>query len=576
MSERGASLFDSLTLAAVAGEIRASVGARFAGVRQTDPETVVLGLGGARTVGHLLCCISPRAARVHFTSRPLATERLTPFGTLLRSRLVDARLSAVAQPPFNRVLALHFAALEGPLRLVAEVMGPRSNLILADDQVVLGALKVVTAQMSPRRPVLPGRPYIPPPLDRPTPDAIDAEGVRAALAGELSLATRLTQALLGVSPLMAREIALRAGLDPAMPAAAAAAAAGRIYTVLREIAADVVDGRFAPTVYREDGRVAAFAPFPMRALEGLAGRAARSMSEAIDEYFRGAGEGSDLEDRRRSLSSAAGAALQKRETALQSSRHALAQSEEAERYRIMGDLLLTYASKILPRSAELRVPDYTAGGAELTIALDPALTPSENAQRYFRRYAKARAALRAIPARIAHLEREADALRDALVQIGAAASTDDLWEIQTDLVASHLLARAPRTRPAARTGPRRFQTADGATILIGRSARENDRITFRDSGPEDLWFHARGLPGAHVILKSGRAATEASITAAAQAAAYYSAARQAREVAVVCVARKHVHKPKGAPPGAVTVSGERTLLVTPALPGAERNPRAAR
>jgi predicted ribosome quality control (RQC) complex YloA/Tae2 family protein len=128
-----------------------------------------------------------------------------------------------------------------------------------------------------------------------------------------------------------------------------------------------------------------------------------------------------------------------------------------------------------------------------------------------------------------------------------------------------------------RSGPRRFRAPDGSAILVGRSGRENDRITFREAGPDDLWLHARGVAGAHVILKSGGPPAEESIVLAARAAAYYSESRMLGRVAVDCVARKHVHKPKGAAPGTVTYSGERTLVVAPALPsdrpGGERPAR---
>jgi len=227
-----AALFDSLVLAAIAGEIRAETGARFGGVRQPAQDTVVLSVSRGRVVKHLLFCIHPRMARIHFAARPEATERLAPFGTLLRSRLVDARLADVEQPAFNRVLRLQFDALTGPLWLIGEVMGRHSNLVLSDDRVVLGALKVVTAAMSPRRPVLPGRPYRPPPVDRPTPESLDPAQVRDMLQGTTPLARRLSQAILGLSPQMAREVALRAGLDPALPAAEAAAAAGEVQAVL--------------------------------------------------------------------------------------------------------------------------------------------------------------------------------------------------------------------------------------------------------------------------------------------------------------------------------------------------------
>jgi predicted ribosome quality control (RQC) complex YloA/Tae2 family protein len=565
--------FDAVTLAAVAREVRAHVGARFAGVRQPGPDAIVLGLRDGRRTSHLFCSIHPRAARVHLASRPEATERLAPFGLLLRSRLAEARLAAVEQPPFDRVLRLRFDALEGALTLSAEVMGRHSNLVLADARVVLGALKVVNEQRSPRRPVLPGRPYLPPPADRPRPDAVDAAALDALLAGERPLEERLSRGLLGVSPLVAREIALRAGLDPGAPAEAARASGERIRAVLQELCAIVRAEAFQPTLYEDRGRVVAFSAIPLRVYAGLRAQAAASMSEAVERYYRGAGEAGPLEERRRALATAVRAALDRRLGAVERDRQALAESRGAERLRVMGDLLLAYGSRVRPGETALVAPDYTAGGAEVAIPLDPALTPAENAQRLFHRYRKARATARALPARIAQVEAEADALREALVQVEAAASPDDLWEVHADLAARGLLRRAPRTRPAATSGPRRFRTPDGAVIVAGRSARENEHVTFRVAGPDDLWFHARGVPGAHVVLKAPGAPTEASITAAAQVAAYYSEGRHAGQVAVDCTPRKRVRRPRGGAPGAVTYEGERTLVVAPALPAATPAPR---
>ncbi|HET9000416.1 MAG TPA: NFACT RNA binding domain-containing protein [bacterium] len=565
--QRAEALFDSLTLAAVAREIRALGRARFAGVRQPAPDTVVVSLR-AGIVHHLLVSIHPRTARVHFAARPQTAERLGQFGMLLRSRLTEARLDAVEQPPFNRLLRLGFDALEGRLWLIAELMGRHSNLILADERVVLGALKVVTAQMSARRPVLPGRAYVPPPADRPTPETLDAEGLRNILRSPLPLERRLSQALLGVSPLLAQEIAMRAGVDPATPAADAVESAGRIGEGLRAITTMVADGAFSPTLYVDGSRVVAFAAFPMRVHEGSIAQPSPTMSEAIDRYFDQEPATALLAERRSTLAGTVKAALARREAALEASHRTLEESRAGDRYRVMGDLILTHARQVKPRDQHLRVPDYTSGGDDVTIPLDPALTPSENAQQYFRRYAKARATGRALPARIAQLEAETRALRDALVQIDGAASSDDLWEIQSDLAAAGLAGRAPRGRPAARAGPRRFRAADGAVILVGRSARENDRITFHEAGPEDIWLHARGVAGAHVILKSDGRPSEADIQAAAQTAAYYSAGRESGQVAVDAIERKHVRKLRGAPPGAVTYMGERTLLVSPALPPA--------
>jgi predicted ribosome quality control (RQC) complex YloA/Tae2 family protein len=558
--------FDAMTLAAILADVRAAVGARFAGVHQLSADAIVLSFRDDRRVYHLLYSIHPQLARVHFTARPEATERLGPFGQLLRSRLIDAHIAGVEQPAFDRILRLRLDALEGPLVLIAEVMGRRSNLILADERIVIGALKVVTARMSPRRPVLPGRPYAAPPADRGSLEDIDPAGFQAVLSGDTPLAQQLARGVLGLGPILAREIALRAGIDPELPAGAAAAWWSRLWDALGELRATWRAHNFAPTEYQRDGAVVAFSPTPLRVYDHLRAVPVSSMSEAVDRYYQGRGDARGFEERRRALASAVRGVLRQREAALEANLTALAESRSADRFRILGELLLTYGSRASPRQTALTVPDHTEGGRETTIPLDPDLTPSENAQRLFRKYAKAQATSRALPGRIAVLRSEAQVLREALVQIESAGSADDVWEIHQDLAEQKILRRPPRSRPTAPTGPRRFPAPGGAVILVGRSARENDHLTFHLAGPDTLWFHARGIPGAHVILKSDADASEAGITAAAQVAAFYSEGRGAGLVAVDYVPRRHVRKLRGAAPGAVVYEKERTIRVAPQLP----------
>jgi predicted ribosome quality control (RQC) complex YloA/Tae2 family protein len=560
--------FDALVLRAVSTEVASHVGAQFAGVRQLSREEVVLGLRHGRHTHHLLYSIHPHTARVHFIDRPEATERLGPFGLLLRSRLAEARLAAVEQPSFDRVLRLRFEALRGPLLLAAEIMGRHSNVVLADTGVVLGALKVVTPKMSPHRPVLPGRPYAAPPADRPRPDALTAAALEAFLAngGDTALERLLSQRLLGVSPLLAREVALRARLEPAAPASDALASVDRLWTALREICEVLRTGSFAPTLYEGEGRVAAFSAIPLRVYAGVHARPAASMSQAVARYYEGIVEAGPLQEQRRTLAASVQTALRKAESALERNREALTQARAAERLRVMGELLLAYGSRVRPGDTAVALPDHTAGGAEVVVPLDPTVTPVENARRLFRRYQKARAGAGVLPERIAQLEAEGRMLREALVQIGAATSADELWEVHADLAARGVLRRGPRSQPAAHAGPRRFRTPDGSLVLVGRSARENERVTFHLAGPDDLWFHARGVAGAHVVLKASGTPSEAGVTAAAQIAAYYSEGRHTGRVAVDCVARKHVRRRRGGSSGEVTYEEERTLLVPPALP----------
>lgn len=204
---------DALSLAAITRDLSAYAGHRMAGVRQPDPQTIVLGLRDGLRSQDLFCSIHPQAARIHLGAPHVAGERLGSFGLLLRSRLIDARLAGIRQPPFERILCLEIDTLDGPHTLVAEIMGRYSNLILVRGSVrdqdlgesgaagpVVGALKVVTEQMSPRRPITPGRPYRLPPADRPRADAIDAAALMPLLAGERPVWRALAQGVLGLGP----------------------------------------------------------------------------------------------------------------------------------------------------------------------------------------------------------------------------------------------------------------------------------------------------------------------------------------------------------------------------------------
>jgi predicted ribosome quality control (RQC) complex YloA/Tae2 family protein len=206
------------------------------------------------------------------------------------------------------------------------------------------------------------------------------------------------------------------------------------------------------------------------------------------------------------------------------------------------------------------------------IVLDPRLSGVENAQAYFKRYARAAAARSRLPGRRAALEAERAFLDASATALAQAENADDLWEIEQDLVAAGL-RRPGRTkvRPRAVERGRTFDLPGDAQARVGRSARENEHLTFEVARPDDLWLHARAMPGAHVIVPIGhRRPPNETIAAAAAIAAYYSAGRHAGKVPVDVTERKHVRKVRGAPPGQVTYGHERTLVVAPGLPAADQ------
>ena len=246
-------------------------------------------------------------------------------------------------------------------------------------------------------------------------------------------------------------------------------------------------------------------------------------------------------------------------------RRALAEAAGGDAVRERGELLLAYASQIAPRSSETTVPGYD--GRPVTIPLDPSLTPVENARKLFARYTKIRRARPALEERLQQLAAEQAYLDSAQTILEQAADAADLHALRAELADEGYIRRARRRPLAQARRSRTFTLPGGAAVLVGRTNQDNDRITFKVAGPDDLWFHARGVPGAHVVLRTGgRPAGREEIAQAAAAAAWFSKARTSGTVAVDFTRRRFVRKPRGARPGFVVYEREETVRVSPGLP----------
>ena len=249
---------------------------------------------------------------------------------------------------------------------------------------------------------------------------------------------------------------------------------------------------------------------------------------------------------------------------LESLRRSLQDDAALEHLRQGGELLLAYQYTLQSGQTVLRA-QYEVDGPELAIELDPALTPLENAQSYFERYDKAKRAREGVPQLVEAAEQELDYLRQLETDLELATNWPEIGEVQDALQAGGYWRGRHTTRPGGgKPGPLKV-VADDFVIWVGRNSRQNDAVTFDKGGPDDLWLHVRGMPGAHVIIKSaGRDVPPDVIERAAAIAAYYSRARTERRVLVDVTRRKHVRKIKGGKPGMVTYRNESPVEVVPA------------
>lgn len=572
------SSFDSVILAAVVAECQDLVGARVQRVIPAGPAGLAIVLRSRRGTRTLLVSAHPRWHRVHL-ARGVPHAGASSFVQMVRSRLEGAALRAVTAPPFERLITCAFETLEGPHDLVAELVGRTANLVLCSGGLVAGALR--TGGGGARGPSL-QRPYSPPQQTRPDPLGVTQRDLTAALAGEQDPAhgtapTRadaehggerpawrlLLDTVAGIGPALAWETCLRAGLHPERPFDPSDAPG--VIRALRDLGQAVLLQQFSAVLYRNpDGLPVAYAAFPMRAYAALRPEPS-SISAAVEAVTGRLAAYAHLEALRKGMASAVAQALKRVARAQEAVALDLRDAQGAAAIRQFGELILAYLPQIAPESVALDVPGFD--GQMVRIPLDPARSGVENAQAYFKRYTKLASALRRLPARKADLEAERAFLMNVSNAVAQAETEDDLRAVEQDLAAAG--RRQPKggaARPRPASIGRTFELPGGYQARAGRSAGENDHLTFEVAGPGDLWLHARGMPGAHIIVTGGREPPEPVVAAAAGIAAYYSAGRSAGAVPVDVTRRRFVRRLRGGRPGQVQYTGERTLLVRPALP----------
>ncbi len=559
---------DYLTLACLRDRLDGLLGARVQRVVLPDRFSVGLELYAGQRF-QLLLSAHPQHARMlivpHKLRRGVETE--TPLLLLLRKWVRSARLVDVTQPAWERILTLHFEGTTGTCRLVAELIGRYSNLILVGpDGRVLDATKRVGPDVNRYRVTLPAHPYQPPPTPpgRRPPTRMttgDLSALQAAAPPDQPLHRLLTQNLLAVSPMLAREIAARAAQDP--HALAHAAPPEAVVAAVTDLFAPVfAQGNWAPHIALDtEGDVTAFAPYTPRQFDRV--EPVPDINQALWRYFETHLAVEPYAAARRRVQALIDAAKARIQRALDQVQAQAQRADEAavDELRENGELLLTYQGQVTRGAHQVTVPDYA--GEPRTIPLDPALTPVENAQDYFRRYQKAARAGEELAARTAELTADRAYVEQLQADLSMAESRPEIDGVREALVEAGW-ATEPRRSAGGQVraeGPRRFQI-DGFTILVGRNARQNEQVTFRQAAPDDLWLHVRGQPGAHVILKrGGREVSEEVLLWAAELAAYYSPARGEASVDVDVTERRHVQRIAGNRPGLVSYRNERTVAV---------------
>lgn len=472
------------------------------------------------------------------------------------------------------------------VRLYVEVMGRLSNIVLVgEDGLILDSIKRVPPSINRYRLTLPKHEYVPPPPQEkrdPLHTSINTlalELSRASEEGAASVWKGLVAGFLGVSPTLAREVAFRAlgSVEVTIEDMVTHPQhLSRVLAQLQAFAGGKQPGEKSTVAWRAtegEEKPLDFAPYALTHLAGSAVRLAEheSISEAISSYYASIETVGGHSALRGQVRAEIKEQLGREERKLAALRQQLSESEALEELRRKGEMVLAYMHTLQPGQRRLEIPEEG-----LSIELDPGLTPVESAQELFKEYRKAKSAHEGLPELVQAAELSVEYWDSLLTSLEIAATYDDVRAVQTEARAARsgggptrgdeAKGRQPtrRGKPQEKTPqPLRTQTKRGAQVLVGRTAGQNDTATFRLAAPEDLWLHARGVPGAHVILRTSGGVSEADIVEAAALAAGYSKLRNEAQVDVLCAERRYVRRIPNAPPGSATYKNERVIRVAP-------------
>ncbi len=576
--------FDGMVLAAVKNELSASLtGLRIEKIYQPAKEEVHLILGRPGEKHRLLLSADPGLARVHLTSRAGENPPSPPvFCMVLRKHLEGGRIAGFSQPGYDRTLAITVdtrdeLGMPSSKQIICEIMGRHSNIILYDPEsgTVLDGIRRYSHAVSRHREVFPGRPYVPAPAQKKTnPLSLDEEGFFRLML-QNCLDSRVSDVIQrhfdGLSPLMAREITWRAGLEPdTVLDALGEFELTSIYLALKDLYTRAGKGEFRPTLICRDGVPADFAAFEINHLAGSR-PAAGGMNGALKTYFSHRVLAGKMEGLRQSILSLVRKETGRLEKKLSAQAADLDSAAGAERFKLYGELVTAHIHRLKKGDAGVRLENFFAEGSpEVEIILDPRLTPAENAQEFFRQYNKAKKVLENAAMHAGATRRDLEYLAGVENSAELASTLEELEQIRAELADQGYL-RPSGHRPAGRKEekdhpprPSAFVSSDGFAILAGKNNRQNDHLTMKMAHPDDIWLHAREIPGSHVVIRTGgKKVPPSTLEEAASLAALFSRARHSGKVPVDYTLRKNVSKPRGARPGFVIYTDFKTVIVDP-------------
>lgn len=568
--------FDGITIACLRKELSDRlVGGRITKIVQPEADELLLTIKNNAAQYRLLLSASASLPLVYLTEKNKNAPMTAPgFCMLLRKHLGGGRITAVTQPSLERILRFEIEHLDemGDLcrkYLIAELMGKHSNLIFCrEDGTILDSIKHVSLAVSSVREVLPGRTYfIPHTQDKLDPlTASPAEMIEAVCAKPAPLGKAIYTSLTGFSPAIAEELCHRSFLESARPAAALDyRERDMLQHQLLRLMENIKGEDFTPRIYYNGKEPAEFSAVPLTMYEDLDAQSFEDMSGLLESYYAVKNTLTRIHQKSADLRRVVQTALERTRKKYDLQLKQLQDTEKREKYKVWGELIHTYGYGVPEGARSMQALNYYTN-EEITIPLDSTLTAQENAKRYFDKYGKLKRTFEAVTKLLEETRNEIEHLESIQTALDMALTEEDLAPVREELVEyGYIRRKSGRNsgkKPKLSSRPYHYLSSDGFDIYVGKNNFQNDELTFQFASGNDWWFHAKGVPGSHVILKSeGRELPDRAFEEAGRLAAYYSKNRGGDKVEIDYVEKKHVKKPGGGKPGFVVYYTNYSLVI---------------
>lgn len=565
--------FDGITIANIVHELnRNLLDGRINKIAQPETDELLLTIktpGGQR---RLSISTSASLPLIYLTEGNKPSPMTAPnFCMLLRKHINNGRITKIWQPKLERIIHFEIEHLDelGDLckkELIVEIMGKHSNIIFCnEDGTIIDSIKHVSSQMSSVREVLPGRTYfIPDTMEKSDPLSVSfAEFQRVLTEKPMPLSKAVYTSFTGISPVVAEEICCLSGIDSSLtPRELSEDLLTHLYRQFTLYFEEVSAGHFSPAIYYHGAEPKEFSALPLTHFSQYIRKEYDSISRLLEDYYAEKNTLTRIRQKSVDLRRVVQTALERNRKKYDLQAKQLRDTENREKFKVYGELIHTYGYNLEPGAKKLEALNYYTNEM-ITIPLDSTKTPQENALKYFEKYNKQKRTFEALTSLIEETRDDISYLESVSNALDIALSEDDLTQIKEELIESGYIRRKFTKKKVKITSkPFHYLSSDGYHIYVGKNNLQNEELTFHFASGNDWWFHAKGIPGSHVIVKTnGEELPDRTFEEAGKLAAYYSKNRGSEKIEIDYIEKKHVKKPKGGKPGFVVYYTNYSLMI---------------